>query len=460
MYFVDEILCTKSIVFYPDGKYYLFFDSKPIINLAVCVKETITSTEDIDMVIQNLTKVTRCKGAIKYEKYPNTKVKCVQKDYTFKTYRHSNCELITLDETGSCLFCKKISIALRVESHRIESLAKSKIHNNTFRDKKLLYQRKRQKMYKLQLRLKKIQNKLKAVQEKYNKLSENIVQEALDKCNVSGTLRGMIEECFKLGKTQNCHGRRYSGDWILTCLLINIKSPATYKFLQVNNILPLPAPTTIRNYLSMVKVKCGLDDAFFKALHTKMKDKQEFQKHGILVFDEIQVRTSLQVNVKNMNYDGIVDFGDTEKKTGDLVLADHALVYMFSSLGEKFNQPVAVYGVKGATKGSTLAKLTLTVIKKLESCGCYVDGIICDGATTNRRMWKEFGVSGELGNTNNKILHPCRHSVPNESRYLYFFSDWIHLVKCIRSRFQQQTILKVGRAHVLHGIPIFYCDFP
>lgn len=79
----------------------------------------------------------------------------------------------------------------------------------------------------------------------------------------------------------------------------------------------------------------------------------EFQKHGVLIFDEIQVRSSLEVNVTKMNIDRTVDFCndyEIKEKNNYPLLEDHALVYMFSSLGENFRQPVAVYG--GATKGT------------------------------------------------------------------------------------------------------------
>jgi len=37
-----------------------------------------------------------------------------------------------------------------------------------------------------------------------------------------------------------------------------------------------------------------------------------------------------------------------------------------------------------------IAQLVLRAIGSLEKIGIFVDGIICDGATTNRKMWKEL----------------------------------------------------------------------
>lgn len=222
---------------------------------------------------------------------------------------------------------------------------------------------------------------------------------------------------------------------------MHIKSPAAYRFLRHNDILPLPAISTIKHYLSRVDLKCGLDDNFFEAFAVKMKQKNTFQRHGILIFDEMQVREDINLNVKTMKLTGIQDFGSdsvSTAKTSDK-RADHALVFMFCSLAEHFSQPVAVYAAKGATKGICLVQLTLEIIKRLEKSGAIVHGIVCDGATTNRKMWSEFGISGKINNTNHKIIHP-----EDDSRYLYFFSDTPHLVKCIRNKLFNKKELRVS----------------
>lgn len=41
-----------------------------------------------------------------------------------------------------------------------------------------------------------------------------------------------------------------------------------------------------------------------------------------------------------------------------------------------------------------IAQLVLKAITLLENKGLYVHAIVCDGATTNRRMWVELGIDG------------------------------------------------------------------
>lgn len=48
--------------------------------------------------------------------------------------------------------------------------------------------------------------------------------------------------------------------------------------------------------------------------------------------------------------------------------------------------------------GIELAKIILKAILLLENAGVQVIGITSDGASTNRTLWSELGVSGKLEN--------------------------------------------------------------
>lgn len=47
-----------------------------------------------------------------------------------------------------------------------------------------------------------------------------------------------------------------------------------------------------------------------------------------------------------------------------------------------------------------------------------IDGIVSDGSSSNRKLWKKFGVSGTRNNLQNSIVHPM-----NQNQNIYFFSD-------------------------------------
>jgi len=75
----------------------------------------------------------------------------------------------------------------------------------------------------------------------------------------------------------------------------------------------------------------------------------------------------------------------------------------------------------------------------LENIGAKVDGIVSDGAATNRKVWKELGVSGLKNNVVNSFTHPM-----DTTRKIYLFSDALHLIKTVRNRLFNVKFLKVG----------------
>lgn len=80
----------------------------------------------------------------------------------------------------------------------------------------------------------------------------------------------------------------------------------------------------------------------------------------------------------------------------------------------------------------------LKAISLLENIGINVEGIVCDGATANRRMWKELGIDGTKQNLKNYFEHPIE-----PKRKVYVFSDFVHLFKCVRNRLFNNKCLQV-----------------
>lgn len=83
----------------------------------------------------------------------------------------------------------------------------------------------------------------------------------------------------------------------------------------------------------------------------------------------------------------------------------------------------------------------------MENIGLLVEGIVCDGATTNRRMWKELGVNGKQDNFKNYFEHPT-----DPNRKVYAFSDFVHLFKCVRNRLYNNKCLQVSKKCFKHQL--------
>jgi len=90
--------------------------------------------------------------------------------------------------------------------------------------------------------------------------------------------------------------------------------------------------------------------------------------------------------------------------------------------------------------------LVLKAISLLKNIGISVDGIVCDGATTNRKIWSELGIVCSQDGMKNYFEHPSIHN----NKRVYAFSDFIHLFKWVRNRLYNNKTLRVR--HILFGV--------
>ncbi|KAH7964173.1 hypothetical protein HPB51_027589 [Rhipicephalus microplus] len=418
---------------------------KLIDSAAIGVSPFATSALEVESMLKVVDGIDVCRGGPSLKDFPDVSPECAFVDCQ-KSWRHNKCLLVT-PGGAICRLCSGLVDTLRIHADRRAARAKQGIPLKRFRlsvvptqQQKLsalrharsAVQRSRARLAK---RNKLLLEQLQAAMKELTDLQEQDIKEKLKGFDIPPAQLLLIEECVSVARCASKTSRRYTDDWILLCLLLHIRSPATYSFLRNNDILPLPCVTTVRKYISMVGPKCGFDDNFFKALKIKVAGKTAFQRRGILILDEIQVRKEMAVNSQTMTYTGLVDQG--EKNNQSKELADHGLVFAFAPFGETYLQPVAVFASKGPTKGTLLSQLLIQCIVHLEKAGLFVDGVVCDGASTNRAMWKQLGITGALGHVRNSFEHPM-----DSSRNVYVLSDTPHIFKCIRNRLLDKKVLK------------------
>jgi len=58
----------------------------------------------------------------------------------------------------------------------------------------------------------------------------------------------------------------------------------------------------------------------------------------------------------------------------------------------------------------------------IENSGFFTDAVVTDGAQWNRGMWKELKITPD---------QPYFPHFADDTRKLYFFSDFPHLIKCM-----------------------------
>lgn len=90
-----------------------------------------------------------------------------------------------------------------------------------------------------------------------------------------------------------------------------------------------------------------------------------------------------------------------------------------------------------------MAQLVIKAICILEKAGSIISGVVSDGATTNRKLWLELGINGQIGKINNAFEHPL-----DSKRKIFMISDAPHLIKNIRNRLYNKKGLRVNNMNI------------
>jgi len=111
--------------------------------------------------------------------------------------------------------------------------------------------------------LNKLKSQLNICQTKCSNLDESTILKNLTSNNIPKNYQLVIKEIIATSKRKSSKGNRYTEDWIMLCMLLHIRSPAGFSFMQNNKLLPLPSARRIREYLSTINTTCGFDKQFF-----------------------------------------------------------------------------------------------------------------------------------------------------------------------------------------------------
>ena len=125
-----------------------------------------------------------------------------------------------------------------------------------------------------------------------------------------------------------------------------------------------------------------------------------------LVMDEVQIKDDLIYDKHEGTLVGFVNLGDTNNHLlqfeaallGDSVpcpLAKSMLVLMVRGLFSKVNFPYEQFACSKLS-GDLLMDPVWEAISRLERQGIRVLSLTCDGASTNRRLWKLHSEGGEM----------------------------------------------------------------
>lgn len=89
----------------------------------------------------------------------------------------------------------------------------------------------------------------------------------------------------------------YDDNWIVECVMMQMRSPKLYEDLRRENIFVLPGRSSLQKYRQWFKDGFGLNPNIFSALKEKTKGMDTFSHHEGLLIDEIKL--SEHNNVKS-----------------------------------------------------------------------------------------------------------------------------------------------------------------
>lgn len=104
------------------------------------------------------------------------------------------------------------------------------------------------------------------------------------------------------------------------------------------------------------------------------------------------------------------------------------LFALISGIATRWKQAVAYHFTGDSVSGTLLKNLVTKIVEKANSIGLNVIAVTSDMGSSNRAMWREFGVMSSRSRTVSHVEHPCH---PND--VLYFLADVPHIVKNLRA---------------------------
>jgi hypothetical protein len=289
-------------------------------------------------------------------------------------WRHNGCTRLTLDNIR-CTPCRKFRHILRAAALRTNVIKKLRMKATRLRT-----------VHRLQKRV----NLCRVMAGRLKQQLKQVKGQKLDELvkDLPYNQQLAVKHCLQQLNVKSVKGMRYDRQWILSCILLRIKSPKAYAHLRDHCFLSLPSPSTLARYIDVVHVETGVSTQMINLLGNKVSTAS--QRHGILIFDEIHLREGMRFSTKVLEFEGLVDFGEFTPNAQRKRLADTGLVFMYRPIQDGWVQTVGVFLSKGPTPASVLSKLLLKLLIALESHGLFV--CIC------------FKVLSD-----NKRLFSCRH---------------------------------------------------
>ena len=153
----------------------------------------------------------------------------------------------------------------------------------------------------------------------------------------------------------------------------------------------------------------------------------------ILTFDAMSIDQRLQLNTAKDQIDGYVDYG-TQRLP---MVASNVLVFMVRGVTSKWKQVIGHFFIGPSLDWKTLKVFVMKGLTYCTDIGLTVISVVCDQESSQRRLWRELGVSA----TAPGIHHPVTGNL------VYVLPDPVHLLKGIRNNLMNHPVQVIIANH-------------
>lgn len=189
--------------------------------------------------------------------------------------------------------------------------------------------------------------------------TQNVLRKLLE--NKSPSIKTLVSmQCFHKTRTAWTKSERR------LALSLYYKSPGSYKYMLQTLKFILPGISTIQSWLKVYNLKTGVNTKLIEKLKLKVSRMEEFEKHCVVMFDEISLKKGLDYNRVQDLIEGFEDFANIGRTAN---LGNQGLLFYLRGLLYNWKMPFCYYVSSGPAKSDTLASLILEVIRKLNNIG-------------------------------------------------------------------------------------------
>lgn len=216
-------------------------------------------------------------------------------------------------------------------------------------------------------------------------------------------------------------------------MTLQFYSGKAYAYVRKTFNLALPAPSTIRRWLSNVDCEPGFCQSAFNSLSTIVAENNMQNKKTLcaLMLDEMAIKKQIEVRGnKTWGYENLgTDIADESSK-----YATEALVLMVVSLNSGWKLPIAYFLINSLT-GSEKANIVKETLKKLHETGVIITSVTCDGPNAHFTMAEKLGAKVKAV----RSLEPFFKHPLNDTKVHVIF-DACHMIKLVRNSWSRHGI--------------------